>query len=218
MGLLVKDFSRNHVALAATLAAVAGYVDAVGFIELNGLFVSFMSGNSTRLSTYVALGHWYIASRVAGLIVLFIIGSGLGALIAHFGGPTRQRRVLFIEAALLAIAAICHGTVFSFVSIPAMVLAMGVENAVFFKEGDTSVGLTYMTGAVVKVGQRLALALVGGARWGWVSHLLLWLSLCSGAITGTLVYGWLGMSCLWFPSLGALLLGCVIVRPRFQFA
>lgn len=200
------------------LAAVAGYVDAVGFIELNGLFVSFMSGNSTRLSTNIALGHWYIASRVGTLILLFIIGSGFGALIAHFGGPTRQRRVLFVEAALLAVAAICHGSAFSFISIPAMVLAMGVENAVFFKEGDTSVGLTYMTGAVVKVGQRLALALVGEARWGWVSHLLLWLSLCAGAITGTLVYGWLGMNCLWLPGIAAFTLGCIIVRPRFQFA
>ena len=34
-----------------------------------------------------------------------------------------------------------------------MVLAMGLENAVFQIEGGAGLGLTYMTGALVKVGQ-----------------------------------------------------------------
>ena len=40
--------------LAACLAALAGYVDAIGFLKLGGLFVSFMSGNSTRLAVGLA--------------------------------------------------------------------------------------------------------------------------------------------------------------------
>ena len=35
-------------------------------------------------------------------------------------------------------------------------------------------GLTYVTGALVKVGQLAAEALTGGARWGWAPNLLLW--------------------------------------------
>ena len=38
----------QHVTLVA-LSTLAGYVDATGFLMLGGFFVSFMSGNSTRL-------------------------------------------------------------------------------------------------------------------------------------------------------------------------
>lgn len=43
-------------ALAAALAALAGYVDASGFLSTGGYFVSFMSGNSTRLGIGVDFG------------------------------------------------------------------------------------------------------------------------------------------------------------------
>jgi uncharacterized membrane protein YoaK (UPF0700 family) len=41
--------SRRNVALACALSALAGYVDGIGLSHLGGLFVSFMSGNSTRM-------------------------------------------------------------------------------------------------------------------------------------------------------------------------
>ena len=41
--------SRRNVALACALSALAGYVDGIGYLHLGGLFVSFMSGNSTRM-------------------------------------------------------------------------------------------------------------------------------------------------------------------------
>ena len=50
--------TKTHIALACTLSALAGYVDGIGFIHLGGLFVSFMSGNSTRLGVTLADGHY----------------------------------------------------------------------------------------------------------------------------------------------------------------
>ncbi len=49
---------RTEITLAAGLSAVAGFVDAVGFIHLGGYFVSFMSGNSTRAGALLADGSW----------------------------------------------------------------------------------------------------------------------------------------------------------------
>ncbi len=46
----MHTLSKNIYLLAACLSALAGFVDAVGFMYLGGYFISFMSGNSTRLS------------------------------------------------------------------------------------------------------------------------------------------------------------------------
>ena len=63
--------SRRNVALACALSALAGYVDGIGFLHLGGLFVSFMSGNSTRMGVSLAQGHWLNAIEALGLIALF---------------------------------------------------------------------------------------------------------------------------------------------------
>ena len=42
-------FDRRIRLPAAYLSALAGYVDALAFLKLGGFFVSFISGNSTRL-------------------------------------------------------------------------------------------------------------------------------------------------------------------------
>src|ERR1700692_803351 len=51
------DTSRN-ISLACALSALAGYVDAIGFLHLGGLFVAFMSGNSTRMGVSLGEGPW----------------------------------------------------------------------------------------------------------------------------------------------------------------
>lgn len=46
--------SRGNVVMACVLSSLAGYIDGIGFIHLGGLFVSFTSGNSTRLGVMLA--------------------------------------------------------------------------------------------------------------------------------------------------------------------
>ncbi len=88
----MKDYRRHEIALAAGLSAVAGYVDAVGFLKLGGFFVSFMSGNSTRLGVGIATGHWEMARTALMLIGLFVAGATLGALVARRAGEGRCSR------------------------------------------------------------------------------------------------------------------------------
>src|SRR5271154_5572159 len=59
--------SRRNISLACALSALAGYVDAIGFLHLGGLFVSFMSGNSTRMGVSLAEGQWTSAATSLGL-------------------------------------------------------------------------------------------------------------------------------------------------------
>jgi uncharacterized membrane protein YoaK (UPF0700 family) len=193
----MKDYRRRDVALAAGLSGVAGYVDAIGFLKLGGFFVSFMSGNSTRLGVGIATGQWTMTGTALALIGLFVVGVVLGALVARTVGETRRSAVLALEAALLAIAAALISAGFDSAGVAAMVLAMGAENAVFQRNGDVGVGLTYMTGALVKAGQRIAAALTGGDRWAWGPYALLWAGLSLGGALGAAAYLRAGVLALW---------------------
>ncbi|MFJ5369898.1 DUF1275 family protein, partial [Bosea sp. CER48] len=42
-------YDRPAMGLAFCLSGLAGFVDALGFLSLGGFFVSFMTGNTTRL-------------------------------------------------------------------------------------------------------------------------------------------------------------------------
>ena len=157
--------SRRNLALACTLSALAGYVDGVGFLHLGGMFVSFMSGNSTRLGVELAEGHWSDAAQAIGLIALFVTGAAAGSLIVFTRSVHCQCWVLLAEGSLLVAAALSYTLGAPPLAVAAMVLAMGLENTVFQVEGGSGLGLTYMTGALVKVGQLAAAALTGGRRW-----------------------------------------------------
>jgi uncharacterized membrane protein YoaK (UPF0700 family) len=203
--------SRRKVALACALSWLAGYVDGIGYLYLGGLFVSFMSGNSTRLGVTLAQGHWVSAAEALGLIVLFVIGAGAGCLIVLGGGANRRANrqpwVLLVETLLLVAAALGYTFGLPDVAIAFIVLAMGLENSVFQVEGG--LGLTYVTGTLVKVGQLAAAALMGGARWAWVPNLLLWAALVTGALCGALAYHWINLAAIWFAAGAALALSGV---------
>ena len=57
---------RHARILAVSFAAMAGLVDAIGFLASGGFFLSFMSGNSTRFSVGVVEGAPYVG-MVAGI-------------------------------------------------------------------------------------------------------------------------------------------------------
>lgn len=201
--------------LAGVLSSTAGYLDAVGFLDLGGYFVSFMSGNTTRMSAEATTGHLVGAGKAIGLIGLFFLGSFFGAVVARW----RDGRVGVLAATSALVALSLVASRLSWFPVPAIlivVVAMGTMNATFLRDGEVAVGLTYMTGAVVKSGQRLADALFGGPRWGWLRPLVLWASLAAGAILGGWAYLRLGLGALW-PALIVLVVATIttaIVRRR----
>ncbi|HEV7599452.1 MAG TPA: DUF1275 family protein [Bradyrhizobium sp.] len=203
--------SRRNVALACALSALAGYVDAVGFLHLGGLFVSFMSGNSTRMGVSLAEGQWASAAEAFGLIALFVIGAAAGSLIVLGRSAHRQPWVLLAEALLLAAGALCYAFGLPIAAVAAIVLAMGLENAVFQIEGGAGLGLTYVTGALVKVGQLLAAALTSRVRWDLAPNLLLWAALVMGAVGGALAYQRINLAAIWFAAAAALALSGISV-------
>lgn len=203
------DSGRN-VALACALSALAGYVDGIGFLHLGGLFVSFMSGNSTRMGVSLAAGDVVAAAEALGLIALFVAGAAGGSLIVLGRGVHRQPWVLAAEGLLLAAAGLADVSGLDRMAVAAIVLAMGLENAVFQIHGGAGLGLTYVTGALVKAGQLIAAALTGGARFGWVPNLLLWAALVAGSACGALAYHWINLAAIWLAAAAAFTLSALV--------
>lgn len=202
-------------ALAACLAAVAGYVDAIGFMASKGFFVSFMSGNSTRLAVG-SVERAVDAAAALALIALFVAGVVGGSLIGRRASAHQQSRVILLVALLLCAAALLAVSGYPMAALGAMALAMGAENAIFESDGEVQIGLTYMTGTLVKLGQRLATALSGGDRWAWQPFAMLWVGLVAGAVCGAVAFPKFGLNALWLPV--GLLTVLAIMRQRTERA
>lgn len=166
-----------------------------------------MSGNSTRLGASVAGGE--IIGIVSLLIAAFVGGVIAATLVGRGSRPGRRRRVMLLVSGLLASAAGSIGLVPAPVTLAFAAGAMGAENGVFADGGD-ALGLTYMTGALVKIGQRLALAMTGGPLLGWLPYALLWAGLIAGGIAGGVTYAAFGLHALWPAAAFALLLTLLV--------
>jgi uncharacterized membrane protein YoaK (UPF0700 family) len=195
------DQSRRRFAVA--LAAMAGFVDAVGFLSANGYFVSFMSGNTTRLGVDIATAPAN-AVTPALLIVGFISGVTGGSLLSLRAGKHRKPAVLALVAALLLAGASARALGLSFVMLACLVAAMGAINNTFQRNGEVAIGITYMTGALVKLGQGIANRIVGASDTGWSSWLKLWAGLLCGAVIGAFTQDRLPFGCLWIAAAWAL--------------
>jgi uncharacterized membrane protein YoaK (UPF0700 family) len=203
---------RRGLLLAVLLAALAGMVDAIGYIRLQHLFVSFMSGNSTQFAVEAGRGRFAEAEPILVLIAVFVAGAAGGQLSAHATGHRHLTAVLAMVAVLLALSAL-----FDTAPLP-MVFAMGALNAAMHRAGDVSVSLTYVTGTLVKFGQGLGDVVAGRARgWVWAEQALPWIGLLAGGLIAAAAKERIGAVVDWLPvamSASLLLLSLVIPAPE----
>jgi uncharacterized membrane protein YoaK (UPF0700 family) len=207
---------RRERFMATGFAAMAGMVDAIGFLASGGFFLSFMSGNSTRLSIGLAEGAPYVF-MVAALIISFVGGVIWGSLTGTGKNITvnkRQAMILAGIAALLFAAPILADFGWLLPAICVAAFCMGAENTLYEREGSVSFGLTYMTGALVKIGQGLATMARGGSSTAWLPYLFLWAGLIGGAVIGASVFAIYGIFSLWFPAALAAIFAVIIVRAK----
>ena len=188
--------NRRVRLLAATLSGIAGFVDAVGWLTSGGLFVSFMSGNTTKLGIGLA-GRLDNVGLAVGLILSFVSGVVMGSLVGRAAGRRQQSLVMWLVTAMMALAAVAQQLGGLVPSVLILAATMGALNTVFAEDGEVKFGLTYMTGALVRVGKRLASAIRGGDKMGWVSSFSLFMGMLAGASLGAVSYGVSGPQALW---------------------
>ena len=155
----------------AGLSVLAGMTDAIGFMA-TGDFVSFMSGNTTRLAVSLGSAELGPVLRLVLVIGAFVLGNALGVVVAAMTGR-RPWPLLSLIATLLALA----GLMPELLQLPALlaaVMAMGMINAVVEEVNGLPIGLTYVTGALSRFGRGLGRTLLGQRKLGWRVQLIPW--------------------------------------------
>jgi uncharacterized membrane protein YoaK (UPF0700 family) len=178
-----KPADGGPFGLALLLAGLAGWVDAAGLAGSGGVFISFMSGNTTDFAVSLIQHKWTEAALIGVLLALFVAGVAVGEAIESRLGRQGPSFVLGLEAVFLAAGAgmFWHGGAGRFELCP-LVFAMGLQNATMHRTAGISIGLTYVTGTLVQIGRGLA----GGGSGGLLKYCSLWISLLTGAALATL--------------------------------
>lgn len=203
---------RVGLGLVAALSVLSGMTDAIGFLE-TGDFVSFMSGNTTRLAVAISDDNWGTVLRLAGAVMAFIVGNLLGVVVSHSTGRRTLPVMLFVSA-LLCAAALSPLAVQPF-SLYATIVAMGALNAAVEQVNGLPIGLTYVTGALSKFGRGLGRWMMGERVHGWRVQLVPWSGMFAGAILGATLHRHLAVDALWASAAIAFLLGIAALKiPR----
>jgi len=177
----VRQQDRRRMVLATALTAVSGFADSIGYMELGRLYVSFMSGNSTRLGMMIAGADWSGALLAVTIIATFVAGSAAGTFIGDRAGRTGLSRVLGAEWIIVA----CSVTL----------AWLGYDRAALHQVvASADIGRGFLSGNLFSLGQSLARIRRGRdeiARAGLNG--LSWLVFVGGVVAGTLCHATFGL-------------------------
>jgi uncharacterized membrane protein YoaK (UPF0700 family) len=180
------------------LALNAGYVNAIGFLQVHEHGLTHLTGQVTKAGIELADGGLADAGRALGLVLWFFLGAIISGLIirrselAERGAPYAV--AMLVEAALLAGAAtlLIRGTSWG-ASLAAM--AAGLQNALATSYSGAVVRTTHMSGIVTDLGVHFGHALRGEPIEWWRVRLL-------GLLLGSFLLGGL-LGGVMFPLLRA---------------
>ncbi len=211
--------------LAWSLAAIAGALNTAGF-DAAGVYSSNMTGNVSALATNLGLADLAVAGAYLTLVLSFIAGAAVSALLINAG---RRRRLAGIYAfsilaeALLLIGLACidlwlTGSARGRCLAYGLSFLMGLQNAVVTRISNARVRTTHVTGMVtdigIELGNLLDLARQGAAGRAEAEfngdklrlHGFTVLSFLGGAVCGLLAYRRFGPYFLFAAALLLLLL------------
>ena len=192
------------LALVAAISFVAGMTDAVGLL-LSGDFVSFMTGNTTRAALALSQGNLYHAAVLISAIGAFVLGNAAGIVIAHVS----ERRIFVVLGCVglvLALASVTTVQGLLLARFYMIVFAMGMVNAAVEHIEGLPIGLTYVTGALSRLGRGIGRWIIGDRHNEWTIQIVPWGGMVLGAIAGAVLTRQTGAHALWLVAIFAMAL------------
>lgn len=146
------------------LGLIAGYVDAVGYVELHGIFTAAMTGNSTTFGIALADGNQARAAAIGTVLGLFFCGA-LGASLLRRALPAYRHEWLWM-AGLLVLAQGVHWSHAagsnSRMETLLLAVAMAMQGEALSRFSGVSVQTIVVTNNIVKFADNIA-----GFFWGF---------------------------------------------------
>jgi uncharacterized membrane protein YoaK (UPF0700 family) len=134
---------------AALLCLIAGYVDAIGYIDYDRVFAANMTGNTVLLSISVAEGDWALALTRALTLASFLIGALAAEFIKRAGfRPTLP--LLLSGAPLVLVYAVPLDNNWA---LAALACGMGLQGASVARFADINVQTVVITGTMLKLAE-----------------------------------------------------------------
>jgi uncharacterized membrane protein YoaK (UPF0700 family) len=169
-----RDNAALLVKIAASLAFVAGAVNAGGFLMVH-FYTSHITGTLARVADSAALGNSQDIRDGFCIVTAFLLGAMSTTFLVAYGRRQRFRGKyafsLAVEAVFLAVfglssAALARDPRLVFPEALLLSLIMGMHNAIFTKISHAVVRTTHMTGNLTDFGIELARLLYRNRRQG----------------------------------------------------
>jgi uncharacterized membrane protein YoaK (UPF0700 family) len=209
---------RAGFLLSLVIAAVAAYVDATGFLLYSGIYLSFMSGNSTHAAVLVARGDWPQLAPVLGVIPTFLLGVTVGTIMNGIFKKQGQAIVFFTAGIALGVVAALEiywqsaGSNDTRLGLfLALSASMGLLNSTVQRVDTVSVALTYVTGTLVKLGIAIGSQITNRRKSDGGETIVvltsMWFAFFLGAVCGGLAAALFGLRCTIAPAIALIVLG-----------
>lgn len=127
------------------MCGIAGFVDAVGYVDLGGVFAANMTGNTVLLAMSAAHGKW------ANLLVYVITLSSfsVGVAVAYLLEAKHLRVPLLLEALLITLVALlAPGKTVALIMLAG---AMGLQAASMTRFGTVTISTVVVTSVIVRI-------------------------------------------------------------------
>ncbi|WP_342554366.1 YoaK family protein [Paenibacillus sp. FSL R7-0652] len=180
---LEPGFSR--LLLSSVLVLLAGFIDSIGYLGLGKVYLSFMSGNSTKLGIALFEADYALWAATGTVVLLFIAGAFVGTFITESWWKWHLTLILIVECVLFLFAIMLSILFHTQYIIFPIAMAMGMQNTMHQMVAHADVGKGFVSGTLFGIGQALAKAARGKAPASeWAVLALSWFIFVIGAALG----------------------------------
>lgn len=178
-----------NIFIAFIFSFIYGYVNALGFVAMNGMFFTFMSGNSVKLGVDIGRIETGITSKFFIIFLCIITGVFLGDIVFSMVKKNSLLIMIGMELALFFATLILSLLYDSWMILLPLVIAIGIQNIINMTIGNSLIGKSFITGMICNLGISLSKAVQKKEQWKQpVIYLSTWFIFVIGASTGTVIF------------------------------